>query len=699
MSSDNNRELSFSLAINEAITQSMSADPAVMLIGQGVKSPWYVGNTCKDLIKKFGEERVIDTPVSENAMTGAAVGAAIAGMKAIVVHPRVDFTLYAFDPIINQAANWHYMSGGKSNVPVVFWLIINRGGEQAAQHSQALHSVFAHIPGLKVITPSTAYDAKGLFIASINDPNPVVFIDDRWLYSQKGTVPEEMYEVPIGKGIIRKEGKDITLVSYSYMAVESAKAVEELSKEGISTEFIDLRTIKPYDEELIINSVKKTGRLIVADGSWKTNSFAAEIIATVAEKAFNHLKAPAARVCLPDTPAPASSTLENAYYPTCKDIINTIKSILMEKRKVRFVEPAKLYRIIKEELDAAYFDVMSRGELIDREHLKSFEANLARFVGTKYAVGLNSGYDSLHMSLLAAGISNGDEVIVPAHTFVASCSAIVNTGATPVLVDVAKDFNINADKIEEVITKKTKAIMPVHLSGWMADMPKIMKIAEKHNLAVIEDACQSLGSTINGKGAGAWGLTGCFSFYPFKILGGYGDGGAITTNSEEVATFARRMRFNGEDRETGEYHGHGFTCLLDNIQAAFLDIKLRYMPEWIKRRKQIANRYKEALSDIPDLLLPHYNRPDSDHVYQNYTIRSKQGNEFSEYLKENGIEVLTQFRKPYYKHRALKLTDSGFPETEALSSEVCSLPMNVEIDDEEIDYVIKVVRAFYGNHQ
>jgi len=328
MFSNNNRELSFSLAINEAITQLMSADASVMLIGQGVKSPWYVGHTCNDLIKKFGEERVIDTPVSENAITGAAVGAAIVGMKAIVVHPRVDFVLYAFDPIINQAANWHYMSGGKSNVPVVFWLIINRGGEQAAQHSQALYSLFAHIPGLKVVMPSTPYDAKGLLIASINDPNPVVFIDDRWLYNQKGIVPEEIYEVPIGKGIIRKEGNDITLVSYSYMAVESAKAAAELSKEGISVEFIDLRTIKPYDEELIINSVKKTGKLIVADGSWKTNSFAAEIIANVTEKSFHFLKAPAKRVCLPDLPAPASSSLENVYYPTWKNIVSTIKEII-----------------------------------------------------------------------------------------------------------------------------------------------------------------------------------------------------------------------------------------------------------------------------------------------------------------------------------------------------------------------------------
>jgi len=368
-------------------------------------------------------------------------------------------------------------------------------------------------------------------------------------------------------------------------------------------------------------------------------------------------------------------------------------------------------------LDAAYFEVMSKGDLIDRGQLKSFESNLAKFVGTKYAVGLNSGYDALHISLRAAKIGPGDEVIVPAHTFVATCSAVVNVGATPVLVDVGKDFNIDCDKIEEAITPKTKGIIPVHLSGWMADMPRVMDIAKKHNLLVVEDACQSLGSSIvvgeagdrrletgnpspltphpSRKMAGSWGLTGCWSFYPFKILGGYGDGGAITTNDPDVAEFATPMRYNGEDRETGEYHGHGFTCLLDNMQAAFLDVKLRYLPQWILRRKAIAEKYRQGLQDLPDLLLPHYDRPGFDHVYQNYTVRSKQGNEFSEYLKANGIEVLTQFRKPYYKHQALGLVDRGFPETEALSREVCSLPMCVELDDEEVDYVIQVVRKFY----
>ena len=308
--------------------------------------------------------------------------------------------------------------------------------------------------------------------------------------------------------------------------------------------------------------------------------------------------------------------------------------------KVKFVDPVRNYHMIKDEIDAAYFSVMERGDYIDRQDLRQFEENLAKFVGTKYAVGVNSGYDALHLSLRAAGIGPGDEVIVPSHTFVASCSAVVNVGATPVLVDVGRDFNIDVDKIEEAITERTRAIMPVHLNGYMADMVRVMEIAEKYNLVVVEDACQSLGASMNGKRAGSWGLTGCWSFYPFKILGGYGDGGAITTNDPDVALFARRMRFNGEDRDTGEYHGHGFTCLLDNLQAAFLDIKLRHLPDWIVRRQAVAKMYHDGLSDLPDLMLPHYDDPRRDHVYQNYVVRSRQGDKFSDYLKKNGLKCL-----------------------------------------------------------
>jgi acetoin:2,6-dichlorophenolindophenol oxidoreductase subunit beta len=249
-------------------------------------------------------------------------------MRPVVVHPRMDFMLYAMDPIINEAANWYYMNGGRSSVPVVFWGIINRGGEQAAQHSQSLHATFAHVPGLKVVMPATPYDAKGLLIAAIREPNPVVFIDERWLYHTEEAVPEEIYEVEIGKGIIRRSGTEVTLVAASFMAHEASKAVEQLTEEQIDVELIDLRTVKPLDRDLILDSVRKTGRLVVADGGWKTCGLAAEIAALVSESAFEFLKAPIRRVTLPDCPAPASAVLEREYYPTAEHIRMAVRWVL-----------------------------------------------------------------------------------------------------------------------------------------------------------------------------------------------------------------------------------------------------------------------------------------------------------------------------------------------------------------------------------
>jgi acetoin:2,6-dichlorophenolindophenol oxidoreductase subunit beta len=322
------RKLQYSLAINEALHQMMASDPSVLLIGQGVNSPWYLGNTAQGLLERFGTKRVMDTPVSENAVTGAAVGAALAGMKPVVVHPRMDFMMYAMDPIANEAANWHYMSGGKKNVPIVFWGIINRGGEQAAQHSQSLHAMFSHIPGLKVVMPATPYDAKGLMVAAIKDPNPVVYIDDRWLYGINEAVPEDLYEVKIGKAAIRRKGEDITLVGISFMAYVANQAANQLAREGISVEVIDLRTAKPLDADCLINSVKKTGRLVIADGGWRSYGLSTEVSAIVAENAFQYLKGPIMRVTLPDFPAPASRSLEAVYYPNAQSIIKVVKTLI-----------------------------------------------------------------------------------------------------------------------------------------------------------------------------------------------------------------------------------------------------------------------------------------------------------------------------------------------------------------------------------
>lgn len=323
----NMRRISYAQAINETLHQLLEKDGRVFLIGQGVTSPWYVGTTTVGLIDRFGAKRIIDTPVSENGITGVAVGAALAGMRPILMHPRMDFMYYAMDQIANQAANWHYMFGGQSSVPLTIWTIINRGGEQAAQHSQALQAMFTHLPGLKVVMPSTPYDAKGLLIASVADDNPVVYIDDRWLYNNLGEVPEELYSIPIGKGVVRREGKAVTLVATSYMVLEASKAAESLEKEGIDVEVIDLRSLKPLDENLLLDSVKKTGRLVIADGGWKTCGVGAELAALVAEKAFRYLRAPIVRVSLPDAPAPASSALEKIYYPNAKDIVSAVKTL------------------------------------------------------------------------------------------------------------------------------------------------------------------------------------------------------------------------------------------------------------------------------------------------------------------------------------------------------------------------------------
>ncbi len=326
------RTLTYVEAIREAHAQLLKSDPRVFLIGQGLWSPWYAGASLKDLDKEFGVDRVLDSPVSENATTGAAVGAAMAGMRPIVFHPRMDFMLLAIDPIVNQAANWSYMFGGEVSVPVVIRSVINRGGEQGAQHSQAMQAMFMHIPGLKVVMPATAHDAKGLLIAASRDGNPVLYIDDRWLYAEQGDVPEDLYETPIGKARVAKPGKDVTIVATSIMVPHSLKAAQTLSSEGIDAEVIDLRSIKPWDRDGVFSSVAKTGRLVIADAAWKTAGVAAEISASVCEGIFDSLKSPIGRVCLPDAPAPTSASLEKVYYINEKDVAASVRRLFDQRR-------------------------------------------------------------------------------------------------------------------------------------------------------------------------------------------------------------------------------------------------------------------------------------------------------------------------------------------------------------------------------
>lgn len=325
------RLLDYAQAIREAHCQLLRADPRVFVIGQGVWSPWYAGTSLTDLDKEFGRERIVDSPVSENATTGVAVGAAMAGMRPIVFHPRMDFMLLAVDPIVNQAANWSYLFAGQVGVPVVIRSVIARGGEQGAQHSQALQALFSHIPGLKVVMPSTPYDAKGLLVSAVNDGNPVVYIDDRWLYSETGHVPEDVYSVPIGKGALRREGGDLTIVASSAVCPLAVRAATELHKQGIDAEVIDLRTVKPWDRDLVFASVRKTGRLMIVDGAWATCGISADIAAVVASEAFDALKSRILRVTLPEVPAPTSPALEKKYYLCIQDVVEAAEDLLLIK--------------------------------------------------------------------------------------------------------------------------------------------------------------------------------------------------------------------------------------------------------------------------------------------------------------------------------------------------------------------------------
>ena len=291
-------------------------------MGLGVTDPKGVFGTTVGLEKKHGSQRVMDMPVAENGMTGIAVGSALVGMRPIMTHQRIDFMLLSLDQIINNAAKWHYMFGGRMKVPLVIRLIIGKGWGQGPQHSQSLQALFAHIPGLKVVMPTTPYDAKGLLVSSIEDDNPVVYIEHRWLHNIYGDVPEEIYRVEIGKARQVAQGSDLTIVTSSYMTLESMKAAQILENDGVSIEIIDLRTIKPLDESAIINSVNKTGRLLVVDGAWKSFGVSAEIVALAAEKMHAGLKSAPMRVAFPDVPTPTSRALANRYYPRAIDIVN-----------------------------------------------------------------------------------------------------------------------------------------------------------------------------------------------------------------------------------------------------------------------------------------------------------------------------------------------------------------------------------------
>jgi pyruvate/2-oxoglutarate/acetoin dehydrogenase E1 component len=320
----------YGTAILAAFDYLLASYPEVFVIGQGLWSPWYVGNSMTDLDKKFGKHRVIDTPVSELACTGAGVGAALAGMKPIVVHPRIDFMLYALDPLVNQAAKWAHMFGGQASAGVTVRAIINRGGEQGAQHSQALHAWFAHVPGLRVVMPATVADARDLLIASVLSPDPVLYIDDRWLYDQEddlGPIIEPRLSAQTPK--VLQAGEDLTIVGSGFATRLAGAAAGILASRGMSAEVIDLRVLNPFEPAAVIESVRKTRRLLVVDGGWRNAGFAAEVIASVVGAIEpTVLLSPPRRVTLPDAPAPTSRVLEEIYYPTAQHVASEAEAML-----------------------------------------------------------------------------------------------------------------------------------------------------------------------------------------------------------------------------------------------------------------------------------------------------------------------------------------------------------------------------------
>ena len=330
------KEIKFSEAILEAIDQSMQKDKSVILMGLGITDPKSIFGTTKGLLKKYGVKRVIETPTSENAVTGIALGASIKGLKPIITHQRVEFALLSMEQIINQIAKWNFMSAGKQSVPLVIRMIIGKGWGQGPQHSQSLEVLFSHIPGLKVVAPSNASDAKSLLMTSIKEKHPVIFFEHRWLHDIKGKI-ENKKKVKIGKAKVIKKGKDLTIVSFSEALIQVMRIYNFLTMNNVSAEIIDLRSLRPLDEKTILKSVSKTGKIIVIDNGWTKYGIASEIISMVVEKGFKFLKSPPKKIGIENISISSSRTLAEKTYLNSKQIIYNIFKIInknIDKKKL-----------------------------------------------------------------------------------------------------------------------------------------------------------------------------------------------------------------------------------------------------------------------------------------------------------------------------------------------------------------------------
>jgi dTDP-4-amino-4,6-dideoxygalactose transaminase len=366
--------------------------------------------------------------------------------------------------------------------------------------------------------------------------------------------------------------------------------------------------------------------------------------------------------------------------------------------KVRYIDYPLQYRKMKAEILATVDAVLSRGDVMLRQQLRDFEAHLAEFVGTGYAVGVSNCTDAMRLCLLAAGIGPGDEVITVSHTFVATAAAIHHTGATPVLVDIGGDHNMDPDLVESAVTRRTKALIPVHLNGRVCRMDRLMEIARRHGLTVVEDAAQAMGASFRGTKAGAFGTAGCFSFYPAKLLGAFGDAGAVVTHQREMAERVMLLRNHGRTADN-DVAGWSFNARMDNLQAALLDLKLGSVPAWIERRRAVAGRYQERLHDVPEVGLPVGPTDSGPHfdVFQNYEIEAEGRDALALHLADRGVETLIPWGgKGVHQFRALGLSGHRLPKTDRLLGRALMLPMNAELTDGEVRYVAEEIRAFYG---
>ncbi len=364
---------------------------------------------------------------------------------------------------------------------------------------------------------------------------------------------------------------------------------------------------------------------------------------------------------------------------------------------VPFVDLPRQIRPFHEEIRQVLEEVIfKRADFIMRDDLLEFEKRFAAYVGTRHAIGLANGSDALNLAVKAVGIGPGDEVITVSHTFVATIAAIVHAGATPVLVDVGRDHTMDVEAVRKAITRKTRALIPVHLNGRMCDMDGLSAIAKEHGLLIIEDSAQAIGAAYHGKRAGSFGRLSTNSFYPFKILGCFGDGGAITTDDSELNYKLRCLRDNGQDREKGDILFWGWNSRLDNLQAAILLVMLRHQNELISRRREVAQMYFDGLNEISALTLPE--PPSREHgtfnSYQNYVIETSRRDELIDHLRRNGVGTLVSWRTPNHFHKGLGLTMFHLPATEKLSREVISLPMHPAMDDEEVRHVVATIRTF-----